>query len=53
MKMEDMINRILLWLESLNLIDRMMAVTAIMIGAAFIGALIALTLMGFLCLIVN
>lgn len=53
MKMEDMINRTLLWLESLNLIDRMMAVTAIMIGAAFTGALIALTLMGFLCLIAN
>lgn len=53
MKMEDMINRTLLWLEGLNLVDRMMAVTAIMIGAAFTGALITLTLMGFLCLIAN
>lgn len=53
MKMEDMINRTLLWLEGLNLVDRMMAVTAIMIGAAFTGALIALTLMSLLCLIAN
>lgn len=53
MKMEDIINRTLLWLENLNIVDRMMAVTAIMIGAAFTGALIALTLMEFLCLIAN
>lgn len=53
MKMEDIINRTLLWLESLNLVDRMITVTVIMIGAAFTGAFIALTLMGFLCLIAN
>ena len=49
--MENMIDRILLWLTSLNLVDRMVAVTAIMLGAVFTGALIALTLMGILCLI--
>lgn len=49
--MENMIDRVLLWLTSLNLVDRMVAVTAIILGAAFTGALIALTLMGILCLI--
>lgn len=49
--MENMIDRVLLWLTSLNLVDRMVAVTAIMLGAVFTGALIALTLMGILCLI--
>ena len=49
--MENMIDRVLLWLTSLNLVDRMIVVTAIMLGAAFTGALIALTLIGFLCLI--
>lgn len=53
MKMEDIINRTLLWLEGLNLVDRMMAVTAIIVGTAFTGAFIALALMGFLCLIAN
>lgn len=51
--MENMIDKILLWLTSLNLVDRMIAVTAIMLGAAFTGALIALTLMRILCLIAN
>lgn len=51
--MENMIDRMLLWLTSLNLVDRMVAVTAIMLGAAFTGALIALTLMEILCLIAN
>lgn len=51
--MENMIDRMLLWLTSLNLVDRMIAVTAIMLGATFTGALIALTLMGVLCLIAN
>lgn len=50
--MESMIDRVLLWLTSLNLVDRMIAVTAIMLGAAFTGAFIAITLMVFLCLIV-
>ena len=49
--MENMIDKVLLWLTGLNLVDRMIAVTAIMLGAAFTGAFIALTLMGFLCLI--
>ena len=49
--MENMIDRVLLWLTGLNLVDRMVAVTAIMLGVAFTGALIALTLMGILCLI--
>lgn len=49
--MENMIDRVLLWLTSLNLVDRMVVVTAIILGAVFTGALIALTLMGILCLI--
>lgn len=53
MKMEELIDRILLWLGSLNIVSRMMAVVAIILGAVITGALLAVTMMGLLCLIAN
>ena len=46
MKMEELIDRTLLWLGSLNIVSRMMAVVAIMLGAVIVGALLAVTMMG-------
>ena len=53
MKMEEMVDRTLLWLGDLNIVSRMMAVVAIMLGAVIVGAFLAFTMMGLLCLLAN
>lgn len=49
--MEKWINEILLWLNSLDIVNRMMAITAIMLGAVFAGMLFSFVFMAFLCMI--
>lgn len=51
--MEEIINRTLLWLGGLNIVSRMMAVVAIMLGAVIVGVLLTVTMMGLLCLMAN
>lgn len=53
MKMEEIVDGTLLWLGSLNIVSRMMAVVAIMLGAVIVGALLAFAMVGVLCLIAN
>lgn len=53
MKMEEIVDGTLLWLGSLNIVSRMMAVVTIMLGAVIVEALLAFVMVGVLCLIAN
>nr|DAG96464.1 MAG TPA: hypothetical protein [Herelleviridae sp.] len=53
MRMEEIVDRTLLWLGGLNIVSRMMAVVAIMLGAVIVGAFLAFAMVGVLCLIAN
>lgn len=53
MRLDEAINRVFLWLGGLPTVSRVMATVAIMIGAVITGAVLALMMMGILCLLAN
>lgn len=53
MRLDEAINRMFLWLGGLPTVSRVMVTLAIMIGAAITGAVLALMIMGVLCLLAN